>query len=222
MIYIDKENLHHAYLIEGNREKEKEIVDSLGLETKNNPDFIELSMDSFKIEDAFNLREMASQKAFKEGKKVFIISANSLTWEAQGALLKIFEEPIAGTHFFLIVPDASALLPTLRSRFYFISGDAGSDFSEAAERFVKMFPAKRIDFLKELLAEDEDDESGRDSARARAGRFLNALEAILHDGLKTGDIGFFEQIFKVRQYLRQPGSSAKNLLESLALSIPVL
>ena len=40
--------------------------------------------------------------------------------DAEHALLKIFEEPKKNTHFFLIVPDKNALLPTLVSRFYFI------------------------------------------------------------------------------------------------------
>lgn len=49
--------------------------------------------------------------------RVFIISgAHTMTVEAQNALLKILEEPPGKVYFFLLCENASALLPTVRSR----------------------------------------------------------------------------------------------------------
>ena len=49
--------------------------------------------------------------------RVFIIrKAHLMTVEAQNALLKILEEPPSGVYFFLLCENASALLPTVRSR----------------------------------------------------------------------------------------------------------
>ncbi len=129
--HLDKNNLHHAYLIEGTRDEIVpeilEFFQNLGVETVGNPDFIQISIDNFKIEEAFSLRSMSADKSLtvalsaQGGKKIFIICANSFSLDAQNVLLKMFEEPIENTHFFLIVPDANTLLKTLVSRFYFIS-----------------------------------------------------------------------------------------------------
>lgn len=223
---LDKNNLHHAYLIEAVYEDiRSEIKEFWG----RGKDFelIEIRADSFKIEDARNLKSYASEKGFL-GKKIFLISANSILLEAQNSMLKIFEEPIPDTHFFVVVPDASALLKTLLSRFYFISARQELDKEKKeAEKFIAMPLKDRIEFLKDLLAET-DEENGeenavvQDSARSKALRFLNALEFVLHKNTSTAvhGMGIFDHIFKVRELLRMPGSSAKILMESVALIIP--
>lgn len=231
--YLNKDNLHHAYLIEGNRE---EIVpeifkfcESLDIKTSGNPDFCHISIDNFKIDEAFDLRGMSSNKAFSSLKKIFVISVNSFTLDAQNVLLKMFEEPIENTHFFLIVPDSNILLKTLISRFYLISARQGlAGENGEAEKFISMSLQQRINFIKELLIEEEDeDEEGNeivvlDSTRSKALNFLNALESTLHSKMSRMplDIGFFEHILKVREFLRMPGSSSKTLMESVALIIP--
>ena len=60
-------------------------------------------------------------RSMSAGKKIFIICVNNFSLDAQNVLLKMFEEPIENTHFFLIVPDTNALLKTFVSRFYLIS-----------------------------------------------------------------------------------------------------
>jgi hypothetical protein len=145
-------------------------------------------------------------------------------------MLKLFEEPIENTHFFLVLPDSSALLDTFVSRFYLIraQNEAGAEIEAGAEDFIKMPLQKRLDFIKQLLAEtEEEDEDGNeiivlDSTRARAQKFLNALEVALHKRMpKTAQNNeCFYQIFKVREFLRMPGSSTKTLLESVAIVVP--
>ena len=243
--HIDKNNLHHAYLIEGIGEKVLpeilEAIEDLGIKTVGNSDFVHLKADSFKVEDARNLKSFSREKANSGGKKIFVISANNFLLEAQNTLLKMFEEPIENTHFFLIVPDTNALLRTFVSRFYVIKPKEGIELKEA-EEFIKMPLQSRINFIKELVAEIEESEEemvSLDSARSKALKFLNAVESVLHNkfinnfsGLLHPSDGTFpvqnslqiclHQIFKVREFLRQPGSSAKNLMESVALIIPVL
>jgi len=227
---IDKHNLHHAYLIEGEREEILAevfaFIESLGIPTSGNADVSHISLDSFKIDDARNLKSYALERAVSEGKKVFVISANNFLLEAQNSLLKIFEEPIENTHFFVIIPDANVLLKTLLSRFYFISqkGDISKDVQEA-EAFIQMPIRARIDFIKDFLAdaeESEEDQIPTTSPRSKALGFLNTLESLLHQKMSkvTFDMELFHHIFKVREFLRQPGSFPKTLLESIALMIP--
>ena len=231
--HLDKDNLHHAYLTEGARsEVVPELIKFLknsGVNTTGNPDFIQISIDSFKIDEAFDLRAMSSNKGFSADKKIFLICANSFSLDAQNVLLKMFEEPIENTHFFVVVPDAKSLLKTLVSRFYFIFRTPGvGEERKTAENFIAMSLKNRIDFIKELLTEEEDESiatparAGGDSGRSKALKFLNMLEAVLHNKMshKISDTKIFEHLFKVREFLRMPGSSTKTLMESVALIIP--
>src|SRR3989344_4557383 len=147
---IDKEKLQHAYLIESSYEKMRgEIL--LFLETLKDRELIEIRTDAFKIEDARNLKSLGSEKSYTTGKKIFIIAANSILREAQNAMLKLFEEPIPDTHFFVIVPDINSLLKTLVSRFYLISTKSDPQKgTKDAEEFIVMSLKNRIDFIKEL------------------------------------------------------------------------
>ncbi|MFA6585670.1 MAG: hypothetical protein WCS86_00720 [Candidatus Paceibacterota bacterium] len=249
---LDKNNLHHAYLIEGVREEIVPeilvLMKNLGIETSSNPDFCHISVDSFKIEDARNLKSVEYEKGFSNGKKIFLISANNFLLEAQNTLLKIFEEPIENTHFFLIVPDKNILLKTLVSRFYLIPTKQNLDegLKKEAEKFIKMPLRDRIDFIKELLTEAEENTEAlpsqgesKASARSKALKFLNALEAMLNSKFVKNFSGLtlpgvpggthtvqnslqicYQHIFKVREFLNQPGSSVKTLMESVALTIP--
>ena len=230
--HLDKNNLHHAYLIEGMQEEiVPEIIKFLkdfGVNTIGNSDFVHIQLDSLKIEDAHNLKSYVVQKSFSSGKRIFIISTNNFLLEAQNSLLKTFEEPIENIHFFLIVPDVNTLLKTFVSRFYLIS--AKQDLVEErkeAEKFIALPLKNRLDFVKELLTETEDEDENEmivlNSSRSKALKFLNALELILHKKLVSKclfDTQLFEHLFKVREFLRMPGSSTKSLMESVALVIP--
>ena len=231
--YLDKDNLHHAYLIEGTCDEiVPEILkfcENLDIKTFGNPDFVHISIDNFKIDEAFNLRAMSTDKSFSSAKKMFVISVNNFSLDAQNVLLKMFEEPIPDTHFFLIVPDTNALLKTFTSRFYLIKRDREQESGyKEAEKFITMPLKNRIDFIKELLIEpEEEDEEGNEiialnSPRSKALKFLNVLESVLHDKLVKNLSGtqFFHHFFKVREFLRMPGSSTKSLMESIALVIP--
>ena len=94
----------------------------------------------------------------------------------------------------------------------------------------------RILFIKDFLADDENEEDqiiNLNTPKARALKFLNALETVLYQKsvralgsqrepkALTEEAHFFNQIFKAREFLRQPGSSQKSLLESIAISVPV-
>jgi hypothetical protein len=245
---IDKQNLHHAYLIEGEREillpQILAFIEELGVSTVGNPDFSHIITDSFRIDDARNLRSLGVEKSGSSGKRIFLISANNFLIEAQNTLLKIFEEPIENTHFFVLVPDKNTLIKTLFSRLYFLSGKSkDNEDIKQIDKFIKMSLPARIEFIKGLLAETEEEADEeiitQNSARARANSFLNSLEYLIHKnyflnyehGRFTPEEGgranklqsnLLEHIMKVRGFLRMPGASAKNLMESVAILIPNL
>lgn len=233
--HLDKNNLHHAYLIEGAREEIVpellEYIQDLGIATLGNPDFCQISIDNFKKDEALDLRSMGTEKAFTNEKKIFIVSVNSFSLDAQGILLKMFEEPIENTHFFLIVPETDALLRTLISRFYLIKTKSKiENIEKEVEEFISMPLSERIAFVKSLItdADEDDDEETvvKNSARSRALKFLNILESVLHQKVLVSKfkidnkVDFFDKIFTAREFIRQPGSSTKTLMEMVALTVP--
>ncbi|MCX6752777.1 MAG: hypothetical protein NTW62_00305 [Candidatus Nomurabacteria bacterium] len=237
--YLNKENLHHAYLIEGNKDEILpslfSILEELKVKTSANPDFYNISLDTFKMDDAENLKSSANQKSFgdkKDTKRIFIISANNFLHNAQNTLLKIFEEPKIDTHFFLITPDKEVFLPTIISRTYFISikSETGDETKEA-DKFIKMNLSARLEYIKDLVKGKDDEETTTppegtppqkggeesESPRAKALKFLSALEIVVSKSEYKNKVEVVDQIFKVREYLRQPGSSTKMLMESVAI-----
>ncbi len=237
--HLDKDNLHHAYLIEGAHEEIVpeilKFLESLGIKTSGNPDFCHMSFDSFKIDDARDLKSVEYEKGFGVGKKIFLISANNILLEAQNTLLKIFEEPIKNTHFFIITPNTDVLLKTLVSRFYLIKTkpELAGELKQA-EEFLRMSTRNRIEFIKEMITEEEENlealppnggkASKSDPVRAKALKFLNALEVVMSKTVFDKNMSKaafdIQHIFKVREFLNQPGSSAKSLMESIALIVP--
>ncbi len=220
---LSKDNLHHAYLLLGNREEILpavfNFVKDIGESTTNNPDFVVSDFDVFKIEDARNFKAQTSEKKFSQGRRIFIISANQFLVEAQNSLLKVFEEPKEDTHIFVISPSIQTFLPTLLSRLYTIElGSHSKTDDQTALKFIKMNLTDRINFIKDLLAIAKDEE-GDESPRTVAQNFLNNLEITLHANRSKAsfDASIFEHIFKVRENLRQPGAAPKMLLESIAL-----
>lgn len=228
--HLDKNNLHHAYLIEGDRgvlEKEVlEFIEGIGVSTMANSDFSHISVDSFKIEDARQLKAFSLERGISSGRRIFLVSANNFLLEAQNSLLKMFEEPIENTHFFLLVPDANIFLPTFISRFYVISSELSEANNKDVEKFISMSLPLRLNFIKDLLVEPKDkEEVGVESSRSKSLKFLNSLEQALGNKLLGNSTiftspGVFEHLFKVRKYLSQPGSSVKSLMESVAVVVP--
>lgn len=78
--------------------------------------FIEPSGAHIKLEAAHSVLEFLSLGRLSQARIVIINEAHHLNPQAANALLKVVEEPPPQTHFLIIVPEISQLLPTLRSR----------------------------------------------------------------------------------------------------------
>lgn len=223
---INKNNLHHAYLLEGGDQVLNSLFEylekELNIDTKSNPDLYFKSFDTFKIDDARELNKIKDEKALGKGKRIIILKVNSFLREAQNAMLKMYEEPILNTFFFIVVKDKNTLIPTFISRFYFIASDEKFlDFNKEVNAFIKMNLKERIDFIKDFTAKEDEDEENYVAPRHKALSFLNTLESIINNKNKKTNADFenLTKIFKIRSALRDPSSSAKTLLEALALNI---
>lgn len=215
--FLKKENLHHAYCIEGERELiTSEILSffktEFGIDGHANPDFHLDTFETLSIEEARLLKERQQRKAFGS-KKIFIISFSFITREAQNALLKIFEEPTSDTHFFIITRSADILLPTLRSRVVTASHRASNRSLHAIGDFVKKNQAKRLISIKDMI-ENKD--------RAQAIGFLNELELYIAEDKRNISFftSFLQELARLKKFLFNNGASVKLVLEHVALTCP--
>lgn len=209
---IDFSNLHHAYLLIGRgdeaEQKLHELFSSQGLTLIGSPDYFVFREPTFGIDQARTLSTLAIRRAFVD-KKVFLLTPESITVEAQNALLKTFEEPIAGSHFFLVVSDPQEVLPTLRSRMQILhvkrsNLDANSKGSTLVEQFIDGSLKERLSFTKKFV-------DGEKNLSA----FLDELLLLLRGrgaGLKA-----LEQVHEMRLRSGERAASARLILEHLSL-----
>jgi DNA polymerase III delta prime subunit len=155
-------NLHHAYILEGEREAIREnlfgfIEKKLKHPVQANPDFHHSIYEAFTIDDARNLKELQATKPISFPRKIFIMEMLTMTVEAQNALLKVFEEPAESTHFFILMQNADILLPTLKSRVIIVRNENESENNgkSFALKFVKASPAERLKLVADIIEEKD-------------------------------------------------------------------
>ncbi|HEY0908451.1 MAG TPA: hypothetical protein VGE35_03840 [Candidatus Paceibacterota bacterium] len=219
-----KDTLHHAYFIEGDRalvlvDLESFLSDSFGIVRQGHPDVHYAEHQSFGIDEGRALQEMQSLRPVVGDKKIFIVALDAITSEAQNSLLKVFEEPTPGAHFFVISSSARILLPTLRSRMVVVIHPSAANKSQSvsgeASKFIKMSYKERLKFVAELI-------EGKDKARAEdfLQALLGALSAGGGAGLSTASpkrAAAVREILTLATYLKDRAPSLKLILERVAL-----
>jgi hypothetical protein len=209
-------NLYHAYLLEGEkaliRQKLFEFIEKdLKHPVQGNPDFWHEIFETFSIDDARRLRDMQALKPIVQPRKIFIIEVFSMTIEAQNALLKIFEEPTPGTHFFVIADSADVFLPTLQSRMMVVTDDTHSTEGKSlAKKFLESSTKGRLDMVAGII--EEKDKVGTSQLidglivelSSKPEEYAEALRELLH----------------MRSFLTDRSTSLKLILEHVALIAP--
>ncbi|MFZ2303517.1 MAG: hypothetical protein WAV98_01850 [Minisyncoccia bacterium] len=219
--------LHHAHIILGAYDKVAptlilELARHLNIEIKGNPDLMSRFYETLGIDEARELKESQTRAGFEGDRKFFIIGAKSFTQQAQNALLKTFEEPTAGTHFFIIIPREEMLLPTLRSRVLVVSGNvsSGDETKILAEKFLSESIEGRFTLVKKMAEKKAGETVDRELFR----EMLDHMERILYTRTagKKDDAtsNIFREIFQVKTYLANTGSSPKMLLDHIAIVLP--
>lgn len=217
--------LHHAYAILGDKEKSKaEIRDFLLKElkfpTSKNADYWESEHNVFKIADSRLLNEAHLSRPVKHGRKVFVIYANFITKDAQNSLLKIFEEPTPGTVFFLVLPEATGLITTLKSRLIFGAG-GGDDTISQAEDFLNAKVGKRMEMVAKIVKDIKDEKINKGDAV----KFIKNIEKVIKNNYKANkthggkdeSLLLIEDLEKAISYAGDESPSIKVILEHLAI-----
>ncbi len=225
-------NLHHAYCLVGVRDLVLEdlhafLVDDLKIVLQGNPDVWTFVGDSLRIDESRALKLSHTDRAFAVGgKRIFIISINTIGHEAQNSLLKVLEEPVEGSHFFFILPSSETLLPTLRSRMVVIThesfgmGNMQGDITKSARDFIKGSLSTRLEFANvtaEKVSEGE-------KTRAQVADFISCLERELYilsknKAKEVKAMSALKEVLLAKKYINDRSSSVKMLLEYMAINI---
>jgi hypothetical protein len=224
----DLARLHHAYLVEGDATLAKEallsFVSRVDPSAQERGDILIHEAINFLLDEAKHVVQEQSFFGVDGGAKYIILIFSSMTIEAQNSLLKTLEEPTAQTHFFLLVPLADVLLPTLRSRMISLHVEEvsmGTDISDA-EKFLASSVAERLRRIEPLIStKGEERKSSRNDMR----RFVGALESVLTKRFPTPDrmvARSLGDLILARRYSFNASSSPKILLGHLAVTLPVL
>ena len=127
---LEEDRLPHALLIDGQPGWGGELLaDAFAMKVMSSersaheiahPDLMWVSSEqarSIKIEQIRQMIEFVHGTVQISDRKITVVAeAELMTTQAQNALLKVLEEPPAGSHIVMVTTNASLLLPTVRSR----------------------------------------------------------------------------------------------------------
>lgn len=224
--------LHHCHVLVGDTTNsflalENFCQESLDFSFQGNNNFFILQTDNFLVQDAENFIERKSRKISDHSISLSVIICQNITREAQNSLLKIFEEPIPGNYFFLLVPTLNLLLPTVLSRASVISFEDSYSFSEEFQKIKKNYseilitPYKdRLTFISQIFVLLKKEKIYKTEISKYIFFLLSEInkEFLKSKSKELKDILSRAQI--VAKYADKPGVSLKNLLEYLMLLIP--
>jgi DNA polymerase III gamma/tau subunit len=212
--------LHHANIIAG-KEDYRDFIFSvlendLNFRVKANPDFLLLESESFGIDDARNLKRWVSGKPLIGEIKVSLVITKSITHEAQNALLKVLEEPPAGTYLFINIESLGGLLPTFISRVMILSPSENEKIAEQTtsigSKFMNSDINKKLSIINSL---------SKNKDKTPMKELIKSLEEISYRNYaeemeSTVNAKDMKNILTAKIFASSRGSSPKMLLEWLS------
>lgn len=223
MLLPDLANLHHAVVITGNRAANLVLVKKYLHEQEvvidGNPDLFIFETDGLGI-DLVRDEIVPSVASGKVSLARFVIlSFDRGMAEAQNGLLKSIEEPQAGTYFFILVPGADVLLPTILSRSQITDGNhAIGETRLDVVKFLKSNTVVRFATVEEWTKNKKEEDN---LSKTEVMNFLDQVEKYLWDA-KNRDEQLFTDIRHMRTYANIRGASHRVILDFIAMIAPIL
>ncbi len=177
-------------------------------------DVTRVDVTVLRIDEVRHIKAVAYQTPVSGTYRTIIIAAQEITHAAQNALLKILEEPPTTTQFWVVVPTASALLPTVRSRLQLEPGELRQVADEAkktTDDFLSSGYRERLELIQKWHKQLETSE-----LRSWLQRLVREIQYSAHI-----DSPALPAVSLVVSNMERAGNSPKLLLEYLALYLPV-
>lgn len=212
---------HHAYCVEGTHDSLLFVESYIRELFKNQAQVLVQKYSLFSVDDARTLSKSASLRSGQNAPHVEIVYADSISIEAQNAILKAIEEPAPNTHYIFVTPRLDKILPTILSRsisFSLLNTTIDSTTALEMKEFLGAGRVTRMTIIARYL-KDLEDEDGETSRRALDSFFEKLIIHIssLNIAEKSSAL---EVLMNARKYIRDKGSSQKMIAEYVALMIP--
>lgn len=199
------------------------LQQELNLNNLNNcPDIYFLELESLGVKNAHEIINKENRGPLALANIYFVIICKNITPEASNALLKTLEEPSLNANFFFIIPSEKNIPTTLLSRFR-VYKQAEFTYSSEEEQRVKEFLSldypEKLEFVRKFFLKDKEKD------RLGADNFLAMLIKIAslwprEDKLKYSF--FVRELIRSREYLNNPRSSLRLILEHVCLTSPII
>lgn len=172
--------------------------------------------DTLSIATVRSLITQATVAPLVAPERYLVVVARRLTREAQNALLKILEEPPSTTRLVLVVPSASHVLPTIRSRVAVVSAPTNAA-TESPSRpdFLARSYQERLALIQKL-------HTNKDTAGLRS--LITEITTYMgtHASRHRLSRETVQAVEQAARYAAQSGASHKMLSEHLALLLPIV
>lgn len=201
--------MSHALLYIAQTLDEAPLPEDIRIQGTDTEHFIH---DTFGIDHARHLYQRAHIRPIEKQAREFLVYAQSITHEAQNALLKLFEEPPEKVVFHVVLASEEVLIPTLRSRLQCVAVAKSVSKSTVFEDFLKMDYGKRMEEI--ATHTKQKDTQWINQLLIGAEQF-----AIRAASAKQKEL-LLRSIISIQTYIGRRGASNKMLLEELALSLP--
>lgn len=203
-VYVNEDSTPLLELLQSN-------FSDLFIDNLNHPDLWIRNYTTFSIEDSRDLKKFNQTKASLNN-KIALISANSITAEAQQSLLKVLEEPYPGVMIFLVLPNINLLLPTIISRVEILEIENKSIIkNKEALHFLSLSIPERLLLLEEWRKKDVAEN------RLWATGLLNGIEMyIKNNNINNGLLS----ILNIKKYISDQSFSFRLAFLYLALALP--
>ncbi len=199
---------HHAYLCQLDK-LPLSCVDILPSQLDRG-EMEELQFTSFGIADVRRLIERSYLAPAKGNYKVIRVVFNSITSEAQQALLKLTEEPPQSTKLVFVTLSSVTFLPTLLSRFSLFTVEESSVENSVWSEWLSLSLRQKMDLLNRRI--ESKDQDWTLSIKSGLSQWLSNEVCKL-------SVAEAEGLYFVLKNLGQRGAANKMLLEDLALML---
>jgi len=218
---IDTTKPHHAYVCFGDIQKWKTEIQEL-FPTSNGWQSVSYDFEKLGVNEIKQVQEILQQK---RDQRIVVITAERVSFDGQGTLLKLLEEPAPGTHIFLLFPNHVDIFDTIRSRVIVLDHDQldTKNAISPVKDFLWSTVSERLDMIETLVKSRGKDESLQ---AYEVHQFIDALESGLYIVFtKQKRPLMFEEYFSAirdaRGWAAQTSFPMKNIIEYLAMVLPV-
>ena len=203
---------HHSYFVYVDTDSED--FGKIFAKTYNIIDVNYIEALKFGIDDSRNVIKSAYTQPNIGTRKLIVVKIESITVEAQQALLKVLEEPPLSTVFLFMLQIGCSILPTLQSRFQEYKPNStnvevitNNDF----ELFCKLNYKERLEIIAKKI-EKSDIKWILDIKEGLARMLISSVSILRPSTLSSLNM--------VVMNLNTRGASNKMLLEELSLLVP--